>query len=105
MQSKRIFVLLLTILIGIIAVSQLTPSPVTVKSIQDSIVREVAPDAHFSEVTEFLDSKNIIHSNLQNHPELDSDFQNKKLDEKRHLIKSKIGAIIRNVESNFLISR
>lgn len=81
-----------------------TPS-LSVESVNQLIEKEVPPKANISQVQAFLKSHEITSGKFHNRPDMDSDFlRNSKLDGKRERIKGMVGAIERDVETDFLMT-
>jgi hypothetical protein len=89
-----------------VAIARWSRTPgVTVDEVNRLIEKEVPQGASVSQVESFLDSHKIEHSKIFEHSEIESDFHNNpKLDGKRERIRGVVIAILRNVESDFLVS-
>lgn len=78
---------------------------VTVDQVNHLIETELPSQATVAQVDTFLNSHRIEHSETVRNPELDSDFRdNPKLEGKRERIKDIVIGIIRDTESDFLVS-
>jgi hypothetical protein len=104
MKPKYIICFACTLLLGF-AVSWWLKTPNMVEGVNHLIEKEVPSRASVAQVEAFLDSHKIVHSEIFDEPEVESDFRyNPKLDGKRERVRGVVGAIIRNVEYGFLIS-
>jgi hypothetical protein len=104
MKLKYIICFACTLILGVAMVWCSRTPVVTVEEVNRLIEKEVPDGASVSQVESFLDAHKIQHSKIFEHS-LESDFHNNpKLDGKRERIRGVVVAMLRNVESNFLVS-